>query len=45
MRVFGAYAAPVGLVAVENEMPDGQWHGAFTYALLEGLQRRRRHAR
>ena len=38
VRVFGAYAAPVGLVAVENEMPDGQWHGAFTYALLEGLR-------
>ena len=38
VRVFGAYAAPVGLVAVENEMPDGQWHGAFTYALLEGLK-------
>jgi hypothetical protein len=37
VRVFGAYAAPVGLVAVENEMPDGQWHGAFTYALLQGL--------
>ncbi len=38
VRVFGAYAAPLGLVAVENQMPDGQWHGAFTYALLEGLR-------
>ena len=38
VRVFGAYAAPMGLVAVENQMPDGVWHGAFTYALLQGLQ-------
>jgi hypothetical protein len=38
VRVFSAYAAPVGLVAVENEMPDGKWHGAFTYALLQGLR-------
>jgi len=38
VRTFAAYAAPVGLVAVENLMPDGQWHGAFTYALLQGLK-------
>ena len=37
VKTFAAYAAPVGLVAVENLMPDGQWHGAFTYALLQGL--------
>ena len=39
VRVFEGFAAPLGLRAVENEMPDGQWHGAFTYALLEGLDR------
>jgi hypothetical protein len=38
VRTFSAYAAPVGLVAVENRMPDGAWHGAFTYALLQGLR-------
>lgn len=38
VRTFAAYAAPVGLVATENQMPDGEWHGAFTYALLEGLR-------
>lgn len=38
VRTFAAYAAPVGLVAVENRMPDGEWHGAFTYALLQGLR-------
>jgi hypothetical protein len=37
VRTFSAYAAPIGLVAVENQMPDGVWHGAFTYALLQGL--------
>ncbi|HYP43570.1 MAG TPA: caspase family protein [Propionibacteriaceae bacterium] len=38
VRTFAAYAAPVGLAAVENQMPDGKWHGAFTYALLQGLR-------
>lgn len=38
VKTFAAYAAPVGLVAVESQMPDGQWHGAFTYALLQGLR-------
>jgi Caspase domain len=38
VRSFSAYAAPVGLVAVENHMPDGAWHGAFTYALMQGLR-------
>lgn len=36
-RQFEAYAAGLGKNAVEAEMPDGTWHGAFTYALLEGL--------
>lgn len=38
VRVFEGFAAPLGQRAVENQMPDGQWHGAFTYALLEGLK-------
>jgi hypothetical protein len=38
VRVFAGFAAPLGQRAVENQMPDGQWHGAFTYALLEGLK-------
>jgi hypothetical protein len=38
VRVFEGFAAPLGLRAVENEMPDGRWHGVFTYALLEGLK-------
>jgi hypothetical protein len=37
VRLFEGFAAPLGQRAVENEMSDGQWHGAFTYALLEGL--------
>lgn len=37
VRMFTAFAAPLGLKAVENQMPDGEWHGAFTYALLQGL--------
>jgi hypothetical protein len=38
VRVFESFAAGIGLVAVENEMADGDWHGAFTYALLRGLE-------
>jgi hypothetical protein len=38
VRMFTAFAAPLGLLAVENQMPDRQWHGAFTYALLQGLK-------
>ncbi len=38
VRTFSAYAAPIGLVAIENRMPDGEWHGAFTYALLQGIR-------
>jgi hypothetical protein len=38
VRLFEGFAAPLGLRAVENEMPDGRWHGVFTYALLEGLK-------
>jgi len=38
VRLFESFAAPIGLRAVENQMPDGQWHGAFTYALLRGLE-------
>jgi hypothetical protein len=37
VKVFTAFAAQLSLVAVEAEMPDRQWHGAFTYALLQGL--------
>ena len=37
-RRFIAFAAGIGLQAVENQMPDGKWHGAFTYALLQGLE-------
>jgi hypothetical protein len=35
-RQFIAYAAGFGKIAVENEI-EGEWHGAFTYALLNGL--------
>ena len=35
---FIAFAAGFRKSAVENEMADGKWHGAFTYALLQGLQ-------
>jgi hypothetical protein len=35
---FDAFAARFNLKSVENEMPDGAWHGAFTYALLQGLR-------
>jgi len=38
VRVFEGFAAPLGQRAVEAKMPDGKWHGAFTYALLEGLK-------
>jgi len=38
VSVFEAFAAGIGLRAVENLMPDGNWHGAFTYALLRGLE-------
>jgi uncharacterized caspase-like protein len=34
---FAAFAAGFDEEAVENEMPDGRWHGTFTYALLQGL--------
>jgi hypothetical protein len=37
-RRFIAYAAPFNKKAVENQMADGLWHGAFTYALLRGLE-------
>jgi hypothetical protein len=37
VKRFIAFAAPLGKRAVENQMPDGKWHGVFTYALLEGL--------
>jgi hypothetical protein len=39
VRVFEGFAAPLGYRAVENAMPDGQYHGVFTYALLQGLGR------
>lgn len=35
---FDAFAARFNLTSVENQMPDGRWHGAFTYALLQGLK-------
>jgi hypothetical protein len=35
---FDAFAARFNLLSVENQMPDGQWHGAFTYALLKALE-------
>lgn len=38
VRVFESFAAGIGLRAVEHQMPDGNWHGAFTYALLRGLE-------
>jgi uncharacterized caspase-like protein len=34
---FDAFAAKFNLTSVEAEMPDHRWHGAFTYALLQGL--------
>jgi hypothetical protein len=36
-KVFAAYAARFPLLAVENHMPDGEFHGVFTYTLLQGL--------
>jgi uncharacterized caspase-like protein len=36
-RLFTAFAAGFDKVAVENQMPNGQWHSVFTYALLTGL--------
>lgn len=36
-KLFTAFAAGFDKRAVENQMPDGSWHGAFTYALLQGL--------
>jgi hypothetical protein len=38
VKLFEGFAAPLGYRAVENTMPDGRCHGAFTYALLEGLR-------
>ena len=38
VSVFEGFAAGIGLRAVENKMLDGKWHGAFTYALLRGLE-------
>lgn len=38
VRVFESFAAGIGLRAVENTMSDGRCHGAFTYALLRGLE-------
>ena len=35
---FLAFAASFDKQAVEGKMPDGKWHGAFTYALLSGLE-------
>ncbi|HWI71182.1 MAG TPA: caspase family protein [Baekduia sp.] len=37
VKVFTAFAAQLSLIAVEAEMADKKWHGAFTYALLQGL--------
>jgi hypothetical protein len=39
-RTFIAYAAPRPLKAAEKEIPPGgkQWHGVFTWNLLEGLR-------
>ncbi len=34
---FDAFAAQYNLLSVERQMPNGKWHGAFTYALLQAL--------
>ena len=34
---FDAFAAQFNLLSVERQMPNGEWHGAFTYALLQAL--------
>lgn len=34
---FDAFAAQFNLLSAEREMPNGEWHGAFTYALLQAL--------
>jgi hypothetical protein len=39
VHLFESFAAPLNYRAVEATMPDGKCHGAFTYALLEGLKR------
>lgn len=36
-KLFTAFAAGFDKRAVENQMPDGKWHGVFTHALLQGL--------
>jgi hypothetical protein len=36
-RRFDAFAAQFNLLSAEREMPNGEWHGAFTYALLQAL--------
>ncbi len=36
-RRFAAFAAGFGKLAVENKI-DGEWHGVFTWALLQGLR-------
>lgn len=36
---FSAFSARFPKRAVENKMPNGEWHGAFTYALLSYLRR------
>lgn len=38
VRIFEGFAAGIGLRAVENQMEDGAWHGAFTWALLKALK-------
>ncbi|MDB5072069.1 MAG: hypothetical protein JWM87_3180 [Candidatus Eremiobacteraeota bacterium] len=37
-RVFSAYSAKFKQESVEDEMPDGLFHGVFTYTLLQGLE-------
>ncbi len=34
---FDVFAAQFNLLSVEREMPNGEWHGVFTYALLQAL--------
>lgn len=36
-RIFSAFAARFPQQAVERKMPDGLYHGVFTYTLLQGL--------
>jgi hypothetical protein len=35
---FTAFSARFPKRSVENQMPNGKWHGVFTYALLNGLR-------